>query len=1386
MSNGHAQTALTIFRSVWKSNRPLQVAKFTQQQLLPLSWRDLGLLLVQLVQPLEHIHDNINQIASCIRCLVALAGTITHMQTVQTAVSPVDPAFVARTFSAMVQATLAIISEQNASKEAAAGAAVSAVLKCILQVLKAPTPKFATDSVLDGLAAKQRSAKRRRIENEPQHGLVELLARILQMKSVNSRYVVRILRAQSGIVLKQELGGSEPVTNLANALATEGYSLCNSDIETAGEAYVGDVFASIRDLASMLPAAPANADSAVPQHVETVAQLSLVLSRQFRPFVVESDCRPLYAFCAEKRHRCYQWAALCRISTWISGWKQHKVAMEALAECSRLCWIQVTDTAAADLQIWSLLLCESLSHLALDNTPLFMASLETQVLVFAAIAPLLTRISQVIPELVSHKVCRPLLLTSLRICERFLRQIPAQAASLGLFRPAAQCMDVVREEGAFQRLQCSISSYVFRPTLIPSASALEPSSEDMLPNPYAEQKREDSEEVGREAMLGGIFASFVSLTSQMAEDRGMQSLVALAFRAQLRWISMFAASACDNAGQQTRQLESLKRINIGLVGDKTRMQASATDWTRLQRIPMVCQSTESGERTFKPTAAQVIRIFIALSVFAALGLDSSKSLLERCVVWDEAEQTLPWCKYLKTILSASEFSACAFSSLQTLASILGVRTHLWTRDIHKLRLPHVQIRRHSPPSSEALTQVAMKVGLCQVLLDIEFLKYSITSTKSVPGSLALCSGQIWLDMIGSIVRHSSFRIYAGLTYTNVRFFKWWTLALSVSVNRLLDIASSTPYAADMIRLACILPSHLMSWHQYLPITESTSRSFMLSPVSSPQLRSLFSSPQLRFPLIIDVLYFLACDMWRELPILNQKYSEMTTLAQHVCRDIWGIASDALHLLRRISHYENVRRMFIEHGLVDKLGIVVGDLIARQNMPKLLVFQSPQKQITYKDTADPALLSLIKLSEDLDLEFPSEDIVDNISESDMVSKLLHESAQQKLPVAKQQEISKYYSIDILSKLWTAFFDELLKLPVDIAFWPLMSGGTPIAHQAAVQEWLSDKDSVLFDTLTPLLRTKEHLAQPNALWQAVEHSIPLNVLVSAIQAAPTPDLEQMAVSAALVLPELYTTRFHEAADVVATIVSCLVEGLFQENASRCQTALRLMAWRQRSLLSKRIHESIVYLESRAAGIIAQAAWEPSTSQSILLSGSDMTAGDEAISAPLELLTAHSAVFQAMFTGPFSESLVVQKGVHSICLQDNHAVLKELISIICQCTLQTTLTNVAKNVNIGETICVLASAAFYDIRLAIVVLAWRMCKLFNEQEMPVLDTELSWLVAIFGEPWDAHFKSRRAADAVCGVLGAMLMLHLDSSDALDAIKLHFGRFSTSVQWLFETSFP
>ncbi|KAJ2850600.1 hypothetical protein IWW36_001781 [Coemansia brasiliensis] len=1434
--DGHAQTASTIFRKVWKSSRPLQIDKFTQQQLLPLSWRDLGLLLVQLVRPLEHIHDNSNQIASCIRCLLALAGTVTHMhtaadfplQTMSSTVSPVNPAFVARMFSAIVRATATFVNDQNASSELAA--TVSAVLKCISQILKAPTSKFATDSVLDGLAMNQKPVKRRRIDNEPQQSFVDLLARILQIRSLSRahRYVVRILRAQNGAVIKQGSGSSESMVRLFHALAAEGYSLCSADIGATSETYVGDVFASIRDLASVLPAASVNADSALPQHVEVIARLSLVLSQQFRHYIVGSNCSPLYTFCAEKRHRCYQWAALCRISTWISGWKQHKVVTEALAECSRLCWIHVTDIASADLQIWSLLLCESLCHLALDSpsslhssTPLFMASLEAQVLVFAALAPLLTRISRVVPELISHKVCRPLLLTSLRICERFLRQIPIQAASLGLFRSAAQCMDVVREEGAFERLQCSLSSYVFRPTLIPPVSALEPSSEDMIPNPYAEQEREDSEEVGREAELGGIFTSFILLTNQIADeetivnDRGMQSLAALAFRAQLRWISMFAASARDNAGRQARQLESLKRINIGLVGDKTRMLTSATDWTRLQRIPMVCQSTdlgqESARNTFRPIAAQAIRFFTTLSVFAALGLDSSKPLLERCLVWDEvdsssfatysAEQAVICCKNLKTILSESEFSACAFSSLQTLASILGVRTHLWTRDLHKLRLPHVQIRSNSPPSSEALTQVGMKVGLCQVLLDTEFLKYSVVSTKSVPSSLALCSGQIWLDMIGNIVRHSSLRIYAGLTHTNVQFFKWWTLALSVSINRLLSIADSAPYTADMIRLACILPSHLMSWHQYLPITESTSRSFVLPPASSPQIASLFSNSPLRFPLIIDVIYFLACDLWRELPLLNQSYNEAAKLTLHVCRDVWGIALDALHLLRRISHYKGVRQKFIDHGLVEKLGIVVSDLTARRNMPKLLIFAENQKRITYEkeEAADPTLLSLIKLSEDLDLEFASEDIVNNSTGNDMVSKLLHESAQQRLPVAKQHEIGEYYSIGILSKLWTAFFDELLKLPVDIAFWPLMASGprgsidpqTLITHQAAVLEWLSDKDNVLFDALTPLLRAKEHLAHSNALWQAVEHSIPLKVIISVIKAAPNPDLERISISAALVLPALDTDCFHKAAGTVAKIISCLVDGVFQENGSQCQMALRLMAWRQRLLLSKCIRESTVYLEARAAEIIAQTAWEPSSNpQTILLSGSGMTASDTAINVPLELLTAHSSVFQAMFTGPFSESLVVQRGVRSFCLQDNHAALKALISIIRRCTLQTTeYTNVPtlasivdENLNLNEIMRVLALAAFYDVRLAIVVLAWRMCTLFNEQEMPLLDAELSWLLAIFGEPWNAHFGSRRAANAVCGVLGSMLLFHLDSPDSLNAIKLHFAQFASSAQWLFE----
>ncbi|KAJ1780919.1 hypothetical protein LPJ67_005700, partial [Coemansia sp. RSA 1938] len=547
---------------------------------------------------------------------------------------------------------------------------------------------------------------------------------------------------------------------------------------------------------------------------------------------------------------------------------------------------------------------------------------------------------------------------------------------MGVFRPASQCTNIVREEGAYRRVSCTLDAYVFRPTLLSRNDCVQDvaqSNEEhsALPELSVERVREEEEEIGREIVLGAVFDSVVAVANMISEPGVDHSVHSLAFRALMRWISAFTASARDYAGAQARQLESQKRINIGVVGDKTRMLQSATDWSRLQRVPVVRRrqpandtsasdnsASDSVRRTYKPVAAQAIRLFAALSLWPVLGT-TCRSLLERCLVWSDTEPTVAYsaeqichfCEHLKTTVSDRAFEDLAFSSLQILASILGVRSHLFVRDLRLLRLPHLQVRSHSPQSSEALMQLAMKTGLCKVLLEPGFLVRSIKSVSTngdTINPLALCAGQMWLDMVGNVVRHSLFRTYAGLAYSAK------------------DAATVTP---NHIRLACILPSHLVSWHLFIPISDSSIRSFVNSPTSNSDLDRVLGDPP-RFKSIISVVYFLACNLWREFRILDQEDIENSAT---VCRDVWGIASDSLHLLQRMLHHAVVRRAFVDLGLIDELMSVVCDIIARQNIPKLIlrilrVLDLPNDE----PKPDPLGSMLLKISDDLDLVSDSDD------------------------------------------------------------------------------------------------------------------------------------------------------------------------------------------------------------------------------------------------------------------------------------------------------------------------------------------------------------------------------------------------------------------------------
>ncbi|KAJ2167347.1 hypothetical protein GGH15_002168, partial [Coemansia sp. RSA 562] len=1417
-----------LFRSVWKgcdglaSRGRLRMDVFGQK-LHALNWRDLGLLLVHFVRPLTDSvpdHSDIQYWMPWIRCLLALSGTITHMHTLRVPEheqpGAVNPEFVTKMVAA-IKRSIALVRQHTASEYPMVAPIVFKCVSCVLAPdHRDPTQRFGANAVLDGLIAPcasndQPSTKRRRVTSEP--SFLGLLADTLSDSSVERAhtYVVRILRARNNAVVSRNTNQAASL-KLVSALSELGLKLCTSDI-AIDEIYASSVFACIRDTMDHVDASSDDTPE-LPQHVEATTQMLLALAALFRPYVTRIDAVSLYVFCAEKRHRCYQWAALCRAATWISSWRTVPKPAEALAECSRLCWIQITDTASADVQIWSLLLSESLGHIALctkslSNVPLFMASTDSQTLVFAALAPLLARITDILPTVASNKVAQPLVLASLRMCDKILRHIRPQSASMGVFRPASQCTNIVREEGAYRRVSCALDAYVFRPTLLSRNDCVQDvaqSNEEhsALPELSVERVREEEEEIGREIVLGAVFDSVVAVVNMISEPGVDHSVHSLSFRALMRWISAFTASARDYAGAQARQLESQKRINIGVVGDKTRMLQSATDWSRLQRVPVVRRrqpandtsasdnsASDSVRRTYKPVAAQAIRLFAALSLWPVLGT-TCRSLLERCLVWSDTEPTVAYsaeqichfCEHLKTTVSDRAFEDLAFSSLQILASILGVRSHLFVRDLRLLRLPHLQVRSHSPQSSEALMQLAMKTGLCKVLLEPGFLVRSIKSVSTngdTINPLALCAGQMWLDMVGNVVRHSLFRTYAGLAYSakdaatvtpSLPFTVWWSLALASSTRCLLTVLD-TDQNIDHIRLACILPSHLVSWHLFIPISDSSIRSFVNSPTSNSDLDRVLGDPP-RFKSIISVVYFLACNLWREFRILDQEDIENSAT---VCRDVWGIASDSLHLLQRMLHHAVVRRAFVDLGLIDELMSVVCDIIAHQNIPKLIlrilrVLDLPNDE----PKPDPLGSMLLKISDDLDLVSDSDDTVrvdtDSLNPDDVVEKLLHVTALHRTPVAKQRALTEYYSPEILARLWTTFIDEVLELPVRIALVSLSKHST-LGRNSDVLEWIDDTHGVLFRTLSPLLAVKEHLMQPCVLWQAIEAAAPLESLATAVISEHTADMLQSCVSVALVLPDLAETEVSPNGQLLVSIVlSHLVRSLNNDDGTSA-AALMFMAWRQRTLIEQHIKQCAVRLQQaknemleRLMGTLPLIGPEGPEGSDLILCGTNMQ-GHPPIRTSLAFLSQHSEVFHAMFLGKFSEAQVVQSGVQ-IHLQDSHTTLTGLISTLHECTNSTNSTEPSAQFDIHHIVRVLALAIFYDARPAILLLVCRLCEKYDEISS-LSDDLLNTQSAMFGENWSLYLENSNSAQNVWCLLASVIVLHMDRIDVLAAIEFN-----------------
>ncbi|KAJ2803533.1 hypothetical protein H4R20_002854 [Coemansia guatemalensis] len=656
-SSGNADHS-AVFRSIWKgSDRTAgaqgQLRMETLTHMLGhLTWRELGLLLVRLSQPLEAepLSPDTKHRLPWIRSLVALAGTIAYMQMAKkfasdSPVTPVNSAFVTTVFADMTAATLYV--QQKAT--GAYSEIVYHVFKAIAVVLAAhetdEPPRFAADAVLSGLlgGTSEGPPKRRRtasndssglksLPREP-NGFLQLLGDTLHDTAHSSAYkhIVRILRAQNGAVVAKTAARPDSelaqpsVLRLVHALADRALDLMDPNSQ-ADEAYLGNVFACIRDTVPLAKAPSADkSTSATPQPIESAAKVSQQLGELFSPYIHGLKATSLYSFCAAKRHRCYQWSALCHVSTWIAGWCPHSnIVAEAVAECGRLCWLQSVDVVPEDIsanqQIWFLLLCESLGNIALVypslqnsaralHTPLFMRSIDTQKHMFSGLALLIPRIIERLPTTSSvQKTTSSLVLRCLHLCEKTLRLIRPQGSSIGLPISGKRAPVFAEDGDIFKMFRCTPEGYVFRPEC--AALLVNPSIED--PHEILKrQEREESQECDREIMLGKMFMAFSILSDKIADDSntdasGMRNILAMAFRTTLRWINAFAVSARDNAGKQLRLLETQRRINIGIVGDKARLLAFATDWTRLQKIPVVRQprnvsAVDTGQSAAKST-----------------------------------------------------------------------------------------------------------------------------------------------------------------------------------------------------------------------------------------------------------------------------------------------------------------------------------------------------------------------------------------------------------------------------------------------------------------------------------------------------------------------------------------------------------------------------------------------------------------------------------------------------------------------------------------------------------------------------------------------------------------------------------------------------------------
>ncbi|KAJ2723485.1 hypothetical protein GGI07_002609 [Coemansia sp. Benny D115] len=676
------------------------------------------------------------------------------------------------------------------------------------------------------------------------------------------------------------------------------------------------------------------------------------------------------------------------------------------------------------------------------------------------------------------------------------------------------------------------------------------------------------------------------------------------------------------------------RVDIGSTDN-----GDSVNISMINNIGVDCSST-----TYSRTVACTLRLFIALSVFGILGHDS-KATLEYGLVWDSesggtdtgAQKFFDQCKVLKQLLSEQDFRIMAFSSLKIMSAVVGVRSSLYTSDASKLRLPNVYHRDHSPRSNEALMHLAMNIGLGRLLLEPVFITHCVECIRNgqlVESSKMLCAAQIWLDMIGNIVRHSLFRSYLRISASNkvksgqaneagpaLPFLLWWQLALAASVRCLIDMlpvdTNSDKSTAGHTRLLYLLPSHLMSWYMYLPSSDREIKQFTnLHPSALTTLtvnldgttaatcasksdtdrlyQWLLSFPQPeKSSSMIYIVYFLAAKLWLCAPELQ--ISDVTETALRASRDVWGLASDSLQLLARLLQRSAMHRDFLDLGLVDDFASVLQILVTRKQLPRLV--ESLVLRPLDERHSDLITIPLADTDDFGELENTHE-LSYLGGEDDLVGKLLHDSLQLQKSTIKTRLDVDYHSESAMAQLWDTYIGGLLRLPVTIVFRAATSnifngGATATAlHpsdssknsnsrklptqniQVDILDCMRDRDDVLFKVFMPLLGAKHSLSEPSVMWEDIGVAFPVDLIVLALRAADKSIIARVCTSAAFVFPIMSTSKncTSNAGNIAAELALVLVNQLIRggDEYDRCGTALLFFSWKQLATLVARTSE------------------------------------------------------------------------------------------------------------------------------------------------------------------------------------------------------------------------